>query len=1156
MQSSDVTIDRKGGRRRGAIGARLATIALVASAIVVGVPAAPAVAAPALSCIGTIYLTNSGDQSVRALDLASGTVGASPVFPIPAAGTGTNQLGIGAAGASALYGTATNLVKYVAASDSTTLQPKPTGVAQGTVGAVNPRNGLFYYGAFSGPTLRVFTFDPATDTASPNPVASISITASPGANGDIAFDKAGRLYVVAASTTAYALYVVDGAVPTVSDGTTTGAALTSSEIARGTTTAATNGIAFASDGYLYLGGSTSVQKANPITGATVGSPITMTGVTSNDLATCANPSTVEVTSTFPDGKRRPADSTTLIVEGGSYGAAGTGPDFGPSSVNPDGSSSTEPGVVLPGETYTVRQVGNGDTNLGDYTTTWSCRDLLGRVVASGTGNSASYTVATGTDGSSVVCAFVNELRPPTAVPDTASVTFGTPSVTLDGAANDARGTGAIRPELTVFTDPAATDGGTRLDTAEGRWTIGADGRITFAPAAGYSGTTPAVGYRITDDNGQTATSTATVTVAPGPSATADTATTTQATPVDIAPLTNDTPGEEVDGSSAPIPPASLTFPPTGQPAGASVSADGRSVSVPGEGAYVIDPTTGVVTFTPEPTFFGTAQPVAYSFTDAVGNPAGSTITVTVTAVAPTATPDAADTPFATPVTIDVVANDAAGPGGELDPTKTVFTDPAATADGTRLVTPEGTWSVEQSGSITFTPADGYTGTTPAVGYRITDDNGQTATSTVTVTVRPGPSATADTGATDQNVDVVIALLPNDAPGRRADGSAGAFDPATVRLLVTADLPSGSAVSGDGRRLRVAGEGVYTVDPADGRVTFDPDPQFTGAASTIGYEVEDQAGNTASSTVTVTVRPITPVLTDDAAKTPGEVPVELDPLANDNPGDPSVPLAPDSVRFTSPDATDDGTALETPEGSWSIDDDGRIRFEPAPGFEGVTAPVEYEARDANGTRALARVTVTVGGGALAAPDSETTRQGRPVQVKPLANDVASDLGAPCDAGEPGVPAGCDTGELLATSVVFPTVGQPDGSTVGDGGKTVAVPGEGVYAIDASTGVVTFTPEPAFTGTAQPVTYAVTDSLGATVAATVTITVTAVTPVAVDDTARTPFDTPVSIDLLANDDAGDDLAPLVAERTVFPADGQAAGAVVADDGKTLTIPGEGT
>lgn len=1127
---------------------------LVATGLTVVGGAAPAAAAAPLACVNTLYFSNGAAGNVGQLDLTTGATAPAPVFATPAgAGTSTNQLGIGAGGAIAITGTTTSLVEYepgASADGTVTFAPKTAGVAQGTMGAINPATGLYYYGGYSGSVVNLFVFDPATNSAPAGPVVSITTPNPPGGNGDIAFDKTGRLYLVSGSATQAALYAADGTVPSSGTGTT----LTSRELSRGATTVATNGIAFGSDGFLYLGGSTVLQKTNPITGAPTGTSFTLSGATSTDLGSCANPSTTETVASFGGPRAQPTDQVRVVLEGGSYGGDGTGPDFPDSDSAPDGSGDpSEPGLILPGETYTMRQEALGTTDLDDYTTTWSCTDAAGAVIASGTGNAATFTAPTGT-GANVVCAFVNELPPPVAVDDTGVGVFGAP-VSLAGATNDRPGTGAILAGQTVFTDPAATRGGKELFTDDGIWTIGADGTITFTPLNGFSGDA-AVEYRIIDDNGQTSTATATATVRPGPSAAPDSATTTQGASVQIPVLRNDVAGQNADGTPGTIPPDSVGFAVPDQPDDAIIGDDGLSIEVPGEGVYTVDPATGIVTFAPDPTFTGTATPIRYLFADSNGNPEVSTIEVSVAPVNPTAVDDAAVTPFETPVTIDVVGNDLAGPGGAIVPTSTVFTDPAATDGGKSLVTPEGSWRVTGDGRVEFTPADGFTGTA-STPYRITDANGQQSSATVSVTVRPGPTAAPDRATTPQNVDVTVPILRNDVPGTAADGSAGSFDSDSVRFRVTPGLPDGSAISDGGRVLTVPGEGVYTFDPATEAVTFDPEPAFRGPATPVTYTVTDASGNDASTTVAITVTPVTPTAIGDAAKTPGSTPVVIDILANDEPGAPSSQLVPDSVVFTSADATNGGKTLVVPgEGTWTVRDDGSARFAPVPGFEGPATPATYSVEDENGTATTAQIAVTVGGGAIAAPDAAVTLQNTPVDLDVLPNDFASDLGSPCDPGETNVPAGCDTGVFDPASVVFPASGQPVGAVVSNDGRTITVPAEGVYTVDPATGVVTFVPEPAFTGVAAPIVYSATDSHGATVSSTITVTVTGVTPEAQDDSADTASGVPVTLDLLDDDNAGDASAPLVPAATVFPTAGQPTGVTVSADGRTLTIDGQGT
>src|SRR5262249_20324031 len=81
------------------------------------------------------------------------------------------------------------------------------------------------------------------------------------------------------------------------------------------------------------------------------------------------------------------------------------------------------------------------------------------------------------------------------------------------------------------------------------------------------------------------------------------------------------------------------------------------VSVNGPGAS-FDGTTGTVTYTPAPDACGPAA-FGYTVADPDGNTDTATVHVTVTCVndPPTANDDAATTTEATPVTVDVLAND-------------------------------------------------------------------------------------------------------------------------------------------------------------------------------------------------------------------------------------------------------------------------------------------------------------------------------------------------------------------------------------------------------------------------------------------------------------------------------------------------------------------
>ena len=118
-------------------------------------------------------------------------------------------------------------------------------------------------------------------------------------------------------------------------------------------------------------------------------------------------------------------------------------------------------------------------------------------------------------------------------------------------------------------------------------------------------------------------------------------------------------------------------------------------------------------------------------------------------------------------------------------------------------------------------------------------------------------------------------------------------------------------------------------------------------------------------------------------------------------------------------------------------------------------------------------------------------------------------------------------------------------------TFTVPGQGTFDVDDE-GNVTFTPETGFTGTAT-IPYTVDDNDGSTSApANLIVTVqtqppVSTPPIAVDDRATTPLDTPVTVPVTANDTDSDgtidpatvDLDPSTPGRQT-----------------TLAVPGEGT
>ncbi len=337
-----------------------------------------------------------------------------------------------------------------------------------------------------------------------------------------------------------------------------------------------------------------------------------------------------------------------------------------------------------------------------------------------------------------------------------------------------------------------------------------------------------------------------------------------------------------------------------------------------------------------------------------------------------------------------------------------------------------------------------------------------------------PIAAPDAATTDEDVPVILDLLANDAD---ADG---ALDPTSVAVT-----------SGPAR-------GSVSVDPLTGRVTYTPDADWNGAAA-FSYRVCDDLGACATAGATVTIRPVNdpPVAFADSVSLAEDAPLGIDVLANDRDADGAADLDPSSVRIVGGPAHGSATVAPLT---------GAVTYTPVPDANGPDT-FTYQVCDRSGSCASAVVSVTVTpsqDGPRPAPDGATTPEDVPVAVDVVANDRDPD------------------GDLDVASV-----------SIADG------PDHGTARVDATTGAVTYAPAPDWNGP-DAFTYQVCDALAACATTTVTLTVSPVDdpPAASDDAAGTPEDSPVAVDVLANDtdpDGHADLLPASVRVTRAPAHG---------------------
>ncbi|MBO0236466.1 tandem-95 repeat protein [Vibrio parahaemolyticus] len=550
-------------------------------------------------------------------------------------------------------------------------------------------------------------------------------------------------------------------------------------------------------------------------------------------------------------------------------------------------------------------------------------------------------------------------------------------------------------------------------------------------------------------------------------------------------------------------------------------------SVSGNSNIQVAIVNGIATFTPTADWNG-SEALTFTATDPSGESVSQTVNFTV---APVADIEADKTTVVedTPTIIKVLGNDTFE-GKD----KVVSLD---AENGPK----NGTVIVNSDGTVTYTPNDNYVGE-DTFTYVVTS-GGVSESTTVEVNVTPvndAPVAKGDIATTQEDTAVTIDVLPNDTD---VDGD-------------TLSIQSASVPSDQG-----------TVEIVDGKLVFTPAENFNGDAE-ITYTVTD-GQLTDEAKVTVTVNPVNdaPTIKVDAVESITEDAVSIDTVVaaltvrdTDTPEDQLAVslennsngyfvLVGDEVKLTQAgvDAVNnDELNLKDLTISASVSDgvnptasdsDSLIvnRVNDAPTVENAIADQELSEDFATYTIDLndafkdsdsalnfsvsgnSNVLVSIENGIATIsptadwngsetltftatdPSGESISQTVNFTVAPVADIVA------------------DTATVVEdTSTVIKVLGN---DTFEGDGKVVSLdtnngPANGTVSVNPD-GSVTYTPNDNYQGT-DSFTYIVTSG-GVSESTTVSVDVTPVNdaPVAKDDTAITDEDTPVTIDVLPND-----------------------------------------
>ena len=625
---------------------------------------------------------------------------------------------------------------------------------------------------------------------------------------------------------------------------------------------------------------------------------------------------------------------------------------------------------------------------------------------------------------------------------------------------------------------------TSVTTADGKYELDkANKTITFTPNATFTGEAKPVSVRIKDANGTKVDTTYTPTV---------TDVTMEGTPKETeAPQGKTQTGKPEFTISSPdvrITGYKLINPTTNTPV------DDEEIDVPEQGTYRIDKTTGQVTFVPKAGYTGTADGIKVQATDENGE-----------------TKDAKYTPKVTPLTVTPENKTSKNIQGVPQEGTPIFTIPEGVTNASitsrKLVDPsdntpkdsvtvegKGTFVIDETGKVTFTPIPSYTGEVPAIEVEatvtVTNEKNEPATITSKATYKPEivPVELGKTPATSTNLQGLEQKGTPTFTGNTVEVN-GEQKEVTIKENSYTLVKDGAEVTTTPAYKKGTTEeiGTYTINPATGEVTLTPtDKTYTGEVEPAVVQATGSNNVKVQTTYTPTITPVNPIAeasrtsgvqgkpqtspivldTEETGDDKGKT-VNFDKGTEKGPKEERVELNPDTLTLL--DGENEVTSVTTADGKYELDKANKtITFTPNATFTGEAKPVSVRIKDANGTKVDTTYTPTV---------TDVTMEGTPKETEAPQGKTQT--------GKPEFTISSPDVRITGYKLINPTTNTP----VDD--EEIDVPEQGTYRIDKTTGQVTFVPKAGYTGTADGIKVQATDENGETKDAKYTPKVTPLT-----------------------------------------------------------------
>ncbi|WP_197021687.1 SpaA isopeptide-forming pilin-related protein [Brevibacterium sp. VCM10] len=260
--------------------------------------------------------------------------------------------------------------------------------------------GIYYFGGFNsnGTAFSLYSYNPSNNSIALKGTIDTRVGSGGAANGDIAFDSNGNLFIVRGSDTTTTVFSVAAA----NLASANGGIIAASRSAGFTTNKDVNGVAFDAAGKAYLGTGdtiTSFDMPNWSNKQTFAAG----SWSSTDLASCSSPATITLQKDVNGARVKAGDQFALSLKQG-------GTELGAATTTGSATGIQEEIVgPLPakrGATITFSESGANGAALGDYASSYTCT-VDDKPMNGAAGEGSSGTVTIPTTGDAIVCTITN-----------------------------------------------------------------------------------------------------------------------------------------------------------------------------------------------------------------------------------------------------------------------------------------------------------------------------------------------------------------------------------------------------------------------------------------------------------------------------------------------------------------------------------------------------------------------------------------------------------------------------------------------------------------------------------------------------------------------------------------------------------------------------